>query len=550
MPFQSRIFRKLLWRACVVLLLTFLAVEYYARDYTQQRETEHLREELGKLGLALSAEAANIPEEQLPAWVNQTAERCHIRVAVGAIASAPLDSNSLAVATPLPGIKRDLTISESLASVDQAVSRVLWRIAVASLIVACVTLIVIYLFARPITVRIRQLQRAAEGLIDPRALGELPSEEPDELGDVARSLRRVSRQLRDLLEKLSLESSQRQAILSSMVEGVLAVDQDFHVVFCNESFAAAIGIPVSVPERVRLLELVRDPGLLDLLTKVVREGETIKRRLPVNAAEGRLFEVQAAPLASASGRGAVAILHDITDLERLERVRKDFVANVSHELRTPLAAIRGYAETLLDGGLEDQRNNRRFVEIIQAHGIRLNNIASDLLVLSELESGRPEAPPTRVSIAGAIEAALRTVESEARLRSINLVVGHLDNSEVLGYKIRLEQAIVNLLDNAVKFNRPQGEVRIETALLTTGKVRLVISDNGVGIPSEDLPRIFERFYRVDKARSREVGGTGLGLSIVRHVLERMGGSIQVESQFGKGTKFTILLPAEPAPVSN
>jgi two-component system phosphate regulon sensor histidine kinase PhoR len=216
---------------------------------------------------------------------------------------------------------------------------------------------------------------------------------------------------------------------------------------------------------------------------------------------------------------------------------------VSHELRTPLTAIRGFAETLLDGALDDRENNRKFLEIIRAHAIRLNNISSDLLVLSELESGQPPVAPEPVPVRAALESAMRTVESEARIRDVTLEAGALGNAEVMGDRTRMEQAFVNLLDNAVKFNRPGGEVRIETTRSADGKVGITISDTGIGIPSDDLPRIFERFYRVDKARSREVGGTGLGLAIVKHVVERMNGAVTVESALGKGSTFVVTLPA-------
>jgi two-component system phosphate regulon sensor histidine kinase PhoR len=275
---------------------------------------------------------------------------------------------------------------------------------------------------------------------------------------------------------------------------------------------------------------------------VLVSGEPQRERLELAAAEGRTFEVQAAPLDLRSGRGAIAILHDVTDLERLERVRKDFVANVSHELRTPLAAIQGYAETLLDGGLEDQEHNRQFIEIIKAHSVRLNNIAADLLALSELESGDAGPAPERVSVQDAVEAAIATVESEALLRKVQVHHTLLSDEYISGRKMRVEQVLVNLLDNAVKFNRPEGEVWIEAARVEGGQVRISVSDSGIGIPSEDLPRVFERFYRVDRARSRAAGGTGLGLSIVKHAVERMGGSITAESQLGKGSKFTVTLP--------
>jgi two-component system phosphate regulon sensor histidine kinase PhoR len=211
-------------------------------------------------------------------------------------------------------------------------------------------------------------------------------------------------------------------------------------------------------------------------------------------------------------------------------------------MRTPLTAIRGYAETLLSGALADTEYNRRFVEIIQAHAIRLNNIASDLLTLSDLESGRRDVEPGPISVEEAVNTALLTVEAEARVRGVHLIRGAVRDAIITGHAIRLEQALVNLLDNAVKFNKEGGEAKIETCVTPDSRVMIAVSDTGRGIPSDDLPRIFERFYRVDKARSREVGGTGLGLSIVRHVVERMDGTIKVESRLGKGTTFTISFP--------
>jgi two-component system phosphate regulon sensor histidine kinase PhoR len=350
------------------------------------------------------------------------------------------------------------------------------------------------------------------------------------------------------VDKLKLEGARREAILASMVEGVLAVDKELRVTFCNRSFARTIGARIPVPEGMPLLDLARDPALRDILVTVLQTGDPVERRIQLRAVQAHSFEVQAVPLAGPSAHGALAILHDVTELERLERVRKDFVANVSHELRTPLAAIRGYAETLLDGALEDLEHNRKFVEVILAHAIRLNNIASDLLILSELESPGAQTQPKRVSIRATIEAALRTVESSAKVRGVKLSSGPMVPLYVKGYEIRLEQCFVNLLDNAVKFNRPDGEVRIETSAAEDGTAMVTISDSGIGIPSDDLPRIFERFYRVDKARSREVGGTGLGLSIVRHVIEQMGGTIKVESQLGKGSRFTIVLPCDEVAV--
>ncbi len=364
----------------------------------------------------------------------------------------------------------------------------------------------------------------------------------DELGALARVLLARSGEWRQLLERLQSESARSDAILKSMAEGVLTVDHNLRVIFCNDSLARLLGVQIPLPPRTALLDIERDPALTELIAQTVASRSPSKQTLQLASADARVFEVSVNPLDESPQSGAIAILHDVTDLERLERVRKDFVANVSHELRTPLTAIRGYAETLLDGAIDDANNRRKFLEVILAHSIRLNNIASDLLVLSELESGRDQAEPERISVRAAIEGAVRAVEPEAHVRKVAITTGALEESFVCGARTRLEQALINLIDNAVKFNRPGGSVTVSAGRTDGNRVTISISDDGVGIPSEDLSRIFERFYRVNKARSRDVGGTGLGLSIVKHVVERMNGAIGVESQLGKGAVFTISLP--------
>ncbi len=399
-----------------------------------------------------------------------------------------------------------------------------------------------YLFVRSFSRQTAELRSYAEHLLDPLvSVEQLPAGD-DDLGDLARSMQRMAPRIRELVESLKLENARREAILASMVEGVLAVDKDLRVTFCNNSFARALGARMPVRSGMPLLDLVRDPGLLEIMTSVLTSGERTERRLTLPAAADHTFEILAGPLAGPSTRGALAILHDVTELERLERVRKDFVANVSHELRTPLAAIRGYAETLLSGALEDRKHNRKFVEIIEAQATRLSNIAADLLTLSELESDLGAVvQPQMVSVRAALESAVRAVESAAHVRGVRLHCGPIDELMVSGSQLRLEQVLVNLLDNAVKFNRPKGEVWLEARAMASS-ARITIRDTGIGIPSEDLPRVFERFYRVDKARSREMGGTGLGLSIVKHVVEQMDGTIQVDSRLGEGSEFSITLP--------
>jgi len=417
--------------------------------------------------------------------------------------------------------------------------RGLWE---AVLVAAAAALVIAYALSASLRRRIGRLRDFAEGGIDARRI-ETEKAAEDELGMLARSLDGMAARLGGLVERAKVDGAQRAAILATMVEGVLAVDSKLRITFSNRSFAEAVGAQHPIRDGTPVPEVVRGPSLSELLTEVLREGEPQERRIGlVLAGEERVFVAQAARLNSPAGPGAIAVLYDITPLERLERVRRDFVANVSHELRTPLTAIRGYAETLLEGGLEDTENSRHFVEIIKAHAIRLGNITSDLLTLSELESGAASSPPERVSVLAVVDSSLRTVSTAARLAGVRLVRGEMEEADVLGSRTHLEQVLVNLLDNAVKFNRSDGEVRVESSRGPDGNVSIAVSDTGVGIPSELQSRIFERFYRVDKARSREAGGTGLGLSIVKHIVERMNGTVRVESELGRGSKFTVTLP--------
>jgi two-component system, OmpR family, phosphate regulon sensor histidine kinase PhoR len=429
------------------------------------------------------------------------------------------------------------------AGLDVEATQVRDRILAISLGSALLALCIAFVVSRSLSLRVRRLKTLAEGFPGGRVEDRPVIESSDELGSLERSLAGVAIELQKLLDRLRFESARREAILSGMAEGVLAVDQELRVTFCNTAFLRAIGFRGTRFEGLFLLELVRDPGLHELLRSVLTGAESQKLRCQLSAANAHTFEVHATPLAMPSGPGAIAILHDITDLERLEQVRKDFIANVSHELRTPLAGIIGYADTLLDGAIDEERTNRRFLEIIRTNAVRLSNIASDLLVLSELESGMDPTEADVISVRGVLEAVLVTVESEARSRDVRLIREDIENAHVTGSRLRLEQAIFNLVANAIKFNRPGGEVRVRAAYQDNGQLAIFVSDTGVGIPSQDLPRIFERFYRVDKARSRQVGGTGLGLSIVKHVVERMKGRVQVESHLGKGSTFTLLLPS-------
>ncbi len=580
----SPMFRKLLLSSLLVILVTVVALDFLLTRYTADRETQHTERQLAAQARILAADVESVPAGGLAEWTRRAAARARCRVTLinpsgTVLADSEHDTSTMEnhahrpeIASALRGrqgasvrhsatLNRDLVYLAAPATVGRqagsvlrlavpleqvagAIAEVRLRILEVSVLAALLALVIAYFFSRALSRRIGRIKTFAESLVNARFAETLPPAPDDELGALARSLNSMAEQLRDMLERLKLESARREAILAGMVEGVLAVDHELCVTFCNQAFARAVGAAHPVPERLPVLEVVRDPTFLELLTAVLVTGESQRRRLQLAAAEGRSYEIQAAPLELRSGRGAITILHDVTDLERLERVRRDFVANVSHELRTPLAAIQGYAETLLDGALEDREHNRTFLDVIKSQAVRLNRIASDLLALSALESEEGPSPKEMVSVSQAIDAAIHSVASEASLRNVKIERGKDGDDHMTAHRIKLEQVLVNLLDNAVKFNRPGGEVRIESGQTADGMLQISVIDNGIGIPSEDLPRIFERFYRVDKARSREVGGTGLGLSIVKHAVERMGGRVTVESHLGKGSRFTVLLPAD------
>jgi len=295
-----------------------------------------------------------------------------------------------------------------------------------------------------------------------------------------------------------------------------------------------------------LIEVVRNAELKGILDRVLADKKEVTATVEMALGTRRSFEVVAVPLAEAgpASGGVVAVLHDITRLKELEAIRKDFVANVSHELRTPLTSIRGFAETLLDGALEDRNNNRRFVEIIKSHALRLSDLTMDLLTLATLESESFQLKPEGIDLPALVHEVLESFRP----------LGHTKRQEleamiepglppIKADRDRIRQVLINLLDNAVKFTPEEGRISLEVRLNAEGTgVELHVKDRGIGIPSSDLPRIFERFYRVDKARSREQGGTGLGLAIVKHIVEAHRGHVSVRSTLGQGSDFCVTLP--------
>ena len=339
------------------------------------------------------------------------------------------------------------------------------------------------------------------------------------------------------------------ATVNEMREGLLVIDSEMRVVASNRAARDLFSnMEDSISSR-RLTELTRNPAIYDAFLDGVRGRERAGVKVETYAPVRRVFDLRVVPLRAARGAtGAVGVFFDVTRLERLELIRQEFLSNVSHELRTPLTSIVALTETLEAGAIEDPQNNRRFLTIIQKNASRMHRLIDDILELSAIEAGNVKVKPESVPLRPLVEDVISSLSATAATRNIDLQNLVPPNSEVFADPHRLVQMLTNLIDNAVKFNREGGTVSIRYG--SSDRDRILVEDTGEGIPSHHLDRLFERFYRVDRARSRELGGTGLGLAIVKHLAKSHGGEVTVSSQLGEGTEFTIELPRRAADIES
>ena len=399
---------------------------------------------------------------------------------------------------------------------------------------------------RPVVEMQSIARRLSEGNFSVRA----PVRSPDEIGMLGRSLNVLAARLREKIQDLAQEQAKVTAILDGMVEGVIAVDAHDHILLMNERARAMFNLAGGRVERKPFLEVIRNADLHDVFREgraagvAAAEGGAVRRELRLSTPVERVLQVHAAPLRLGPDETGVAmVLHDITALRQLEQVRTEFVANVSHELRTPLTAIQGYLETLLGGAMDDPAHARRFLEVVFRHTERLGRLLNDLTDLSNIELGRVSLHRGPIALAEVVEGTLAIIRAKADAGGVRLEARMpADLPAVQADRDRLAQILINLVDNAVKYTPRGGQVAVEAAA-GEGLVEVAVVDTGVGIPPADLPRITERFYRVDRARSRELGGTGLGLAIVKHLVAAHGGTLVIESRPGEGTRVRVTLPA-------
>jgi len=363
------------------------------------------------------------------------------------------------------------------------------------------------------------------------------------LAELAEALGRTVAALGQTIHTLTDERNRSSAILGSMVEGVAVVAGDERILYCNWAFEQILELPEGSSQGKKLVEALRQADLVALVRQALPGTEEVTGEVEVGTVRRRNFSVTAAPVRAEGANGAVMVLHDITELRRLERVRRDFVANVSHEFKTPLTAIQGFAETLLSGALDDQANRKRFVEIIREHAWRLARLTDDMLKLSRIEAGRLELELRPIRVEALVNGCVETTRLKAQTKELEIQVRLPGNlPAVRGDGAQLAEVLQNLLDNAVLYTPPGGKIEVK-AQANGRDITFTVADTGIGIPESDLERIFERFYRVDTARSREAGGTGLGLAIARHIVDAHGGRIWVESAVGQGSRFHFSVPS-------
>ena len=392
--------------------------------------------------------------------------------------------------------------------------------------------------------RVDEQVAAASRIADGDLAARAPALAQDEFGRLGRALNLVAERQAAQIEVLTSNRDELEAVLDSVADGLIAIDANDCITHLNPEAIRMFDAPNDAVSRP-FWEVARDASLSELVGQVKQDLRSAEGALTLaHVAPRRDIEVRVSPKGSPQEpwSGAVLVFRDVTRLHRLEAIRRDFVANVSHEMKTPLTSIQGYVETLQGGALEDPTVARDFLEKIDRNAMNLGHLVSDLLVLSRVEAGGTQVDPEPFQVLSIVSEAASVCADKAREKGLGFEVAPgTRDALVRGDRDLLVRALINLLENAIQYTKPGGRVDVATAA-SESRVEVTVTDTGIGIPRNELERVFERFYRVDKARSRALGGTGLGLAIVKHVAERHGGSIRVVSEEGKGSAFTLSLP--------
>ena len=572
---RSRIFLKLFLAALLVITACTLTLSTLIRQAWTGMLRSEIETSLRQKTLMFASRAESAPPASLPEITRQAARAASARVTVidtggKVLADSEADSETMEnhaarpeFATALRGQvgvstrwSRTLGVeflyvaapirsgavrmAYPLSTIREANRRVTLDLLKASAVAMLVAMVLVLIATQSIGRRLIRITEFAERVAAGDLSARIQEGSGDEIAHVASALDKTARKLEDGFRAVENSRQTLETLLNSMQEAVIAVAQDGRVLWANQRMERLLSSGVRLGEP--LVQSARDPEILNAVQNVLEQRDIAHARA-AKIFSGRVFDLTAAPM---PGGGVVAVLHDQTEIERVEKTRRDFIANVSHELRTPLTSIQGYAEMLLDSnGIPEP--SREFVEIIRKNAVRMGRLTEDLLVLARVESGEQNFHFQITSPRELLDEAAQTFQELAVSRGIELSVMNTAVSPVSVDRDAIHQVFSNLIDNALKYG-DTGRRILLGACETEDGVQFYVRDFGTGIPSEHLPRLFERFYRVDKARSRESGGTGLGLAIAKHVVRAHGGTIKAESELNHGSTFYFTLPRQAVPV--
>lgn len=483
-------------------------------------------------GQVLADSGANPAEMENHATRPEFVTALHGSIGTNVRRSRTLGIDFLYAAAPIPG--GAVRLAYPLSSLNAITGQVRRTLLFSSILAVALALILATLATRSISRRLQAIVYFADRIAAGDLSARIAEDSADEIGKVAGALDKTARQLQAVFAEIETNRQQLEALLNSMQEAVIAVSNDGRLMWSNQRMERML--PAGVRRNSKIIETIRDPEFLRSVQEALDTRRVTSTRV-ATLAPGRTFTATTAPM---PGGGAVTVLHDLTETERVEKTRRDFIANVSHELRTPLTSIQGYAETLSEAFREDDPA-REFVEIIRRNAQRMYRLTEDLLTLARVESGEQRFDFQAVAPAELLDEAALSFNDHYRNSGVELSVMNTSQGEVAVDRGAIHQVFNNLLDNAVKYGGAGGKILLGSRDVED-RVLFYVRDFGPGIPSEHLPRLFERFYRVDKARSVQSGGTGLGLAIAKHIVRAHGGDIRAESELNHGAVFSFVLP--------
>ncbi len=433
-----------------------------------------------------------------------------------------------------------------LKEIEKYNQQLIYNILIAIAIGLTCSMIIGYRLIGSILLPIKNLKQVASRVAEGQYYEKALITNDDEIGDLARTFNYMTGEITKNIREINAQNSKMNAILTSLVNVVIAVDREMHVMFMNREAEKVFGISEGEAQGRHVLEVFRNSAILDQVKDLLRAREHIKTEIEILDKAHRIYHVYANPILDFTSNpqniGVVMVFQDVTEIRKLENMRKDFVANVSHELKTPLTSIKGFVETLKNGAVDNPTVRDRFLDIIEMEAMRLTHLINDLLVLSDIEKRNDNGFKEEISMQRMVEEVVIMLTAAAENKGVRLeyqMAEHLP--KLYGNPNWVKQMLINLVDNSIKYSKEKGHVDLNLNF-DTKWLYIRVKDNGIGIAEEHIERLFERFYRVDKARSRNVGGTGLGLAIVKHIVLSFEGEIEVVSELEKGTEFIVKLP--------